>query len=755
MNKNRSDRRWILFILVLLSFEITWLLADLQWIDLPFLKRQTIQTGLVEAGHVMKANDNLKRRGANSLIWDSTQENDILYYKDSILTLSQSTAKLYLKDQTELQLAENTLVTLEEPDKNSNSEIRLRFSKGDLKARNPVSRTQIFGDDWVVNLEKGSEVALRKDKNSYEFEVIAGQARLETEKGSQILDQSKVLTLGNDQQVLSTLKNQNLQWSTKDFTRIYTFEESAKVPLKWQGSAQKISVQKTGATDSQIEISEQTRSTDVTLTPGNYKVRLVGVDGISDSKSIEVWPAPRIFLKKPLPRDRLPAGKALEFVWTHDQGIKKYKITFENGESIIRNELSGDNFGMFTFDKEQDIKWKVEGVDSDGVLIPSFYDLQLFIREQPLQAPKLKVPDIKNSENQKADGAFFKFQFIWSLFLKTAHAIETAASDDYEVSFEWESVPGADMYVLEVSSRADFQKPELIQILKSTQFTWKNVKYKKYFWRVAAGNSKGRMGFFSEAMELQLEALHKVQTASVPAKQEPLSVEVPKVVEKLNTEAPVAFAQQEPVEIPKKPWAYGIAWAPLYKVTQLEGERDSKLKLNGGSLQAAQLFIRTKTYGETYFQLSAQFSQQRWKPNPIEDYPFQKDLQTNESWIQIDYARLDQRHQFGLSAHESFYPIRNSQETIDIQSIKTVGPRYTYVKDSLYRTQQFTFSMGAFFGDQTQEVVMDFRNKFYFSNHDFGFKPYLGISGEFLYQKFQTGQGSQGNFHFLLGFDHF
>ena len=116
----------------------------------------------------------------------------------NIIVTSGSGAKLYLKDRTELQLAENTLVTLEEPENKSNSEIRLRFSKGDLKTRNPFGAARIHGNDWVVNLEKGSEVSLRKEADTFEFEILSGQATLQTGAIIQKLNESQISKFGSD-----------------------------------------------------------------------------------------------------------------------------------------------------------------------------------------------------------------------------------------------------------------------------------------------------------------------------------------------------------------------------------------------------------------------------------------------------------------------------------------------------------------------------------------------------------------------------
>jgi len=50
----------------------------------------------------------LRRRGTDSLVWEKSAADDVLYYYDSILTLAQSTASLKLFKDSEIRLSENT-----------------------------------------------------------------------------------------------------------------------------------------------------------------------------------------------------------------------------------------------------------------------------------------------------------------------------------------------------------------------------------------------------------------------------------------------------------------------------------------------------------------------------------------------------------------------------------------------------------------------------------------------------------------------
>ncbi|MBC7741178.1 MAG: FecR domain-containing protein [Bdellovibrionaceae bacterium] len=760
MKTRLSDRHWIIFILFLLVVEVGWLLIDLQWIHVDYFSKKHSGVGLKEAGFVMKANDDLKRRGANSLIWEGAKEKDILYYKDSILTLAQSNAKLYLNDQTELQLSENTLVTIEEPDDKTKSEIRLRFAKGDFKARNPTNPAVIQGDDWVVNLEKGSEISLRKDKDSYEFEVISGQAKLQTAAGTQSLGDSKIFKLGTDKEIKTISKNKDLQWKDKKPIRIYVYEEQGQVQLDWQGEPSAVIVQKAGEAEVTQNISSDRSTLQVPLKLGNYKVRLSGTDGFSESKNIEVWRAPRIFLKKPLPRDRIPAGRPVEFVWTSESRIKNYQLVFKSKDSIVpvkKSEPLEDNAFKMQFDNDQDLSWTVEGIDAEGVRVPAFYESPVFIREEPLPAPQLKTPklfDLDYSERPSGKLLFKKLNMWLKLFESRAEA-----KSQYDITFQWEPVPGANKYTIEVSATPDFRNPVLMETVQALEFTWRNVKYQKYFWRVAGTSAKGKLGYFSEALEIKLEDIKKVQVAKVsplivtpPVADLPAKAVMPK-------EALLVEAKPEPVAevmvITKPNSSWGFAWMPGYKNVQANGAENIKLNLSGGVPLGLQLQYQTAQVERHIYQFTLKRSQQEFKPTPASEFALQKSLNLSETWLQVERAPVNRNYRFGFVAHESFYPIRTSSESMALTPIIAFGPKISLASAFSAEANLKSVGLSLLYSKEAYELNFDYEYKYYFSSGEKKMKYYLGTSGNALYQLKSSQTSTQVQINLLIGFDYF
>jgi hypothetical protein len=758
MKSRISDRNWIAIIIFVLILEVLWLLTDLKWLHIPFLTKPASTSGQVEAGYVVKSKSDLKRRGGNSLVWEPAKEKDVLYYQDSVLTLAQSTAKLYLNDKTELDMAENTLVTLEQPEDKSQAEIRLRFSKGDLKARNPNTKAKIEGGEWVVNLEKGAEVSLRKDKDNYEFEVISGRASLQTDKGTENLQDSKILKLGENNQIEQIEKNNQLQWADSKAERLYTFEEQAEVPVKWAGPARQLQITQPGADDTRKEeLKAGQQSAKIKLPAGSYKFRLSDESGLSSAKEIEVWKAPKIFPKKPLPRDRLSAGTQQEFVWSSEPGVAKYEIRINTKSGVITKETT-DNFIRIPLeDENMDATWSVQGIDDEGNRIPALQENKIFIRRDPLAAPKLKTPELRELEEPpSAPGAFH----WWHLLLNRAHAAQAG----YEVNFEWEPVEGAEHYTIEISTDPEFKAPEVSMQTKAKNFKWQNFKpQKKYYWRVAAG-SKKRMGVFTEATEVkpvkivrpskpELEA--KAQAEAKAKEEAKAQAEAAEAEAKAAAEAAAkaaaeasAIAAKEKQEAdqkaaaeaarfaaPNKPFIYGFALMPTYKLINVPVDATSKADLNGGGPTGFQFELQKNSY---HFRINA--SSQLWKPSPESEFPLQQSLNIPEAWAFLN------KGSWGIAIHQGFVAERETVGSIATSPQTHFGIRYALTNK---------LGLSGLLGGRSNEVGIDYEHKLYLTAPDSSLRFFVGGGVHFFYQVTKDGNGTNTSLNLLLGADTF
>lgn len=638
--------------------EVVWLLMHLQILPNSYFQNSA-HDKMLPAGVIKTTQREVRRRNFNSLIWENSEPQDTVYYYDSILTLSQSSATLLLNQQAEIHLSENTLVTIEPQEQASNDQIRLKFTRGDLRARTPGVDTKIEAAQWTLNLNKGSEVSLRQTGNQdYEVEVLKGQMNFQGAGNdrAQSLSENHVLKI-NDNKAAETLAIENdLKFSGPERERIYSNQASAVVPVEWKGSAEKIEIIPQGKEAETKAVVATQFSEQLPLQPGKYTLRLVKNGKVSAAKEIEVWQTPTIQLLSPFPRDRVKTDESVVFVWSHAAEVAQYELVIKDLESgAISKKTSSDNFVFYTFDHDGRFEWTVQGTDQDGYAIPSSYSNQIFSLKNPLAPPKLKNPLLRKPA-QKHDGASYRYavpprvyavpfaealqkKWAWiGLFMNEAQA--KSSKEDYEAVFDWESVEGADQYVIEISDTPDFRKPRLSQTVKKTEFVWANFPLGTYYWRVAGGTRRGRLGVFSEPAKVSL-----LQVSDNPSSSDGVIIRKKAELEKMR--AKIDTSDKEILDNAPKPIfdetrfekktelvsqeardlkdTYLFGWTPSYASWDLQND-EVKGKYSGTSMGAV-LFQTEQTLSpeKSYF-LNFSYEQAKWQAADKDKYPFQKDV---------------------------------------------------------------------------------------------------------------------------------
>lgn len=701
-----------------------------QVIPNPF-KTKTLALDQQPAGYVQKSQRELRKRSMNSLVWENASVDETLYYYDSVLTLSQSSATLYLQEQTEVHLSENTLVTIEPQDQRLDSQIRLKFTRGDLRARNPFATTKIETPEWSLNLDQGSEVSLRQTgKDNFEVEVVKGNMQFEKDSGVQALTENQVLKI-EDNNATETLSIQgDLKFQGPDYQRIYSPNPETKVPIVWMGEAEKIEIIPLGKDSIVREIKPDQKSEDLQLEPGKYTLRLVNNGKVSEAKEIEVWQTPTLQLLSPFPRDRVNTNENVSFVWSYVPEAKEYKVIMTDittGKSVTQTVK--DNFFQHSFPAEGNIQWRVIGLDAEGFEMPSSYSNQIFPRHEPFAAPRLKSPEIrvpaskpkKDSPKKKPSSMIEK---LWNLLLPMAHAEDSPAwapgssttstsvptttlpakkskkSSDYEAVFAWEKVDGADIYTIEISDSTDFRNPKLSKVIKKTEFTWSQFSLGSYYWRVAAGSSTGRMGVFSEAVKVNLEKLPEGSASSdgvlirkkldPDAERPPVETKTEEIVKsapkpqfdesRFQQDTKLASDQQRDLVE-----HYLLEWSPVWTGFNLNGEDSLKVKLNGSSMggfhfQTEQILGSKDKPSKSYL-ADIFYAQYKWKASDELTYPFQEDQPFTDLRAQILFG--DNKSGMLRGAIVQTVPIvdREDLEKIQIKAATTFGPSVYWVVD--------------------------------------------------------------------------
>lgn len=645
MDRKRFERRFLGFLLFLLVGEITLLALHLGWGG---FRPPAKPVNTLLAGHVVHEENELRRRSTDSLIWEKSGNDDAVYYYDSVLTLAQSTATLKLFKDTEIHLSENTLVTVEPPDSSVHGEIRLRFSKGGFKARNPSQETHVETDSWSMDIKSGSEVDLHEaGGGALELDVKQGDVEFHSEHGSEDVGQNQLLRLANGSAEKMNV-NQALSWVKPPPKRIYTHDGEADLDLSWRGDgASSIVVETQGREARTIPLRDGEKQTSLSLPLGIHKIYLRSPGSTSEALEVEVWASPLLHLISPLPRNRAKVGEPTDFVWMSVPGVRSYIISIDGAKTHVSRTRDKNSYSA-KFDYEDDLQWSVEGVDADGFKIPPLYSYPLFIREAPLAAPRLRAPVLRapllRAPAGKKDGRGASFWLIRAL-LPEAQAEEP----EYQAIFSWEPVEDADNYIIEISETPDFRKPLLTKIVGSTEYVWRRMPLQTYYWRVAAGGRSGRLGMFSEPEKVDLanpaDSGVLVSRIEKPApkveKRQEVSAAQPGPASKGGIQ--VRFGSEEPkpkTPVPEqaktRPPKFkvhnhtSVEWRPAYVSISSSSSNDVHGSLSGDGLMSFAVEAERQRAADRMFRLEADYTQLKFSPDPQANFPLQNSLNWTE-----------------------------------------------------------------------------------------------------------------------------
>jgi len=675
MERKVFERRIIGSLIVLLIIEMTLLGLHLGWGGfIPPAPRRDA----VVAGHVVKSENELRRRGSGSLVWEKSASDDSLYYYDSVLTLSQSTASLKLSKDTEVNLSENTLVTIEPQETAESGEIRLRFTRGNVQARNPFAPARMSSETWFMDIKVGSDVDLRQvGADQFEVGVKKGEVGFVSKQGKEKVSADQVLRISKDGTERLEMDD-SFSWVDLPASRLYTHDETVNFDLKWTSPAAKeLLIQTIGGQESRLQLAEGETHQTVTLPLGHHLLFLRAGNKTSQALNVEVWKAPILHLLAPLPRNRVKTGEPTQFVWMMAPGISRFDLSLK-GQKHLAKESGTENTFSATFNDEDDLEWSVEGRDKDGFVIPPLYSYPLFIRETPLEAPKLMPPTLRRPAEDEPD----RGASLWSWILPQAFADQVY----YQAIFHWQPVAGADHYVLEVAESADFRNPILIKVLPNPEFVWKKMPLKTYFWRVAAEAKSGRLGIFSEPQEVDLNAGGEgVQVAPLKqARKKP----APKPIAEAEPPPPPPAEPVTPAPTPPPAPPAAVAepqdkiaihphdffeWRPMFTNIDQTNSDGLHSVLQGRSMFSVSVGTDRQLSSDSFLKMEIDYTQRKFQADPQSKYPLQNDL----SWSDVDLFLLQHktssRWALGLYALHSALLVRDTLESVRVKNTYDVG----------------------------------------------------------------------------------
>ena len=126
-----------------------------------------------------------ERKYAGEVIWETIDKSAPIYNYDSLKTSESSLSVIKFKDNTEVELGENTFILLTWSEDEG---AKINFTKGSISARAKTkdSKINIISDGAKIKVDQGDiEISKNENEKKIELNVTSGSAVVETSKGAE------------------------------------------------------------------------------------------------------------------------------------------------------------------------------------------------------------------------------------------------------------------------------------------------------------------------------------------------------------------------------------------------------------------------------------------------------------------------------------------------------------------------------------------------------------------------------------------
>ncbi len=427
----------------------------------------------VNIGIVSTVSENIKRKSSSSLYWVRVEPGDKVFSKDSIRSGGNSFATIQLFNSSEIDLNENSLITLEEV----GQEMSVNFKAGDIQTKSGNSKLSIQVNNSTLQ-SQNSELKLKTgaDKKA-EIIVQKGMATLKGQD-NKITQIAKENILKIDEKGLTESFQLAVALNTpQDRAIVLDERDEIKYPFTWAILNENVKNQifelspsaqfpkdKTYAKFAQRAISAPIKK-GITY----WRVGWKSNDKIyySETRRLTLKEDKRIQLIEPAHQTVVqlsPNQNSVEFTWKSDEKAKLFVIEISKNKEftqLLNTETVTKNTFNIKPQSEGTYWWRVQAFSDANEVIGKSAGSQFTVKKILPQLPILKSP---------ANGT------LWTL------------SDP--LLFEWQPMPEAKSYRIKIT--LDSSQKNILQtnMQAATSYLWRWSQPGIFYWNVEALNEK-------------------------------------------------------------------------------------------------------------------------------------------------------------------------------------------------------------------------------------------------------------------------
>lgn len=429
-----------------------------------------------QIGEIVLSQNNVKRKIGGRLLWDSIKRAQAVYNNDTIRTGLNSLAIIKLKDESVLEVEENSLIVLEQ----GGSSLNVDFRTGEFKTKSKSEKLKIRIKDSVINA-KNSELKIKTDtKKNTQIQLTKGKAELQSKEGKIQLNKNKQLQI-NAQGKAQQLAIHLLLSSPQNKAEIIDPNPRLTYPFTWAVLNKNIKKEifqiskdpDFPSTSTYSKSAHQAIEAPINRGTNYWRVGWDLIDPKTKKPVRQYTPVRSISLKQDLRVQLLqpdnqsqfeftPGEELINFHWRSKTPAKVFLFELANS-SHFRQILKTKTIASSSFQinelKQGTYYWRISAFGEQNKNIGKSATYNFTVTKVMPRAPNLIAPE---------NGA------IWSL--------------NEPIRMEWQSYKKAKSYQLKISKDPSLKSVVKQQTLKDLKYIWEWSQVGNYYWQISALN---------------------------------------------------------------------------------------------------------------------------------------------------------------------------------------------------------------------------------------------------------------------------
>jgi hypothetical protein len=467
--------------------------------------------------------NSIQRKLNSSVVWRPAESNTLIRNKDTIKTFGESDAVINLKDGTQIQLDENSMIYLDMNDKSPN----IKFEGGSFEIKksassNPNSKLTVDFKGSKVELNN-SDVKLEADPNGNNFNINLkkGSATISDAKGnSQLLKENEIGSLSSAG--IEVTKSSFILQTPNDSQKIVSFQSLQSVQFSWIDSnphtEKEFSISQNRNFMPSSKRSVSSDSLNFNLSGGVYYWKVTGKNiqtskkESSEIRKISIVKENELIGQLPAENSAFPVGKKIKFFWNEISNTKEYSLEVAKNADFTKDlkifTINSNSFNLSDL-SESNYFWRVISRPS----ISGLSDLKSAIKRFSVGTASLdpisetndpKNTDKKSKEDEKNEASSLK------LISPANQSVLKFSTGKNLVNFKW--ITTSPKVQIQISADESFNSMIINQSTSIKTHSALLPKEGKYFWRVQSDSGTSRVQSFT--MKLEAEKIELVKLIS-------------------------------------------------------------------------------------------------------------------------------------------------------------------------------------------------------------------------------------------------